>query len=96
MALDLSSITNLGATLSGLLGKAQGEAPVILDAVKNLVAEGAKLFETVKSNIGDLSKNFGGTMTPAETAAAIDAGFARLKADMDAVDADPKTGQATV
>jgi len=101
MALDLSSLTNLGTIISDLLGKAKGEIPDITESVKELAEKGVNLFDKVKANIDSIVSGFG-KMTPAQTEqakadllAALEAGSAQLRDDMDAMDAAPRVGQTT-
>lgn len=92
MALKLDSVKSTIDSIQGLLGEVSGAAPAVIDAVKGLAAQGVALVQTLKDEFETLVKP--ANMTDAETKAALDAGSAGLKADMDAVDAAPKTGQA--
>jgi ABC-type transporter Mla subunit MlaD len=84
MALDLGTINNVVAIVTGILDKAKDAAPTILEGAKALAAATQTFVDKVKSSIGSFTN-----MTQEQTKTALDNLSAKLDAALEAVQGAP-------
>lgn len=74
--INFESVQQVVETAKNFLSEVQGAAPILVDAAKGLVDQAKSIVETVKGGLDELIHP---TMTPAETAAALD----QMQVDLD-------------